>query len=648
MYDKKTGNEGILTMPRRYHEESPELEPPRKKVPINLDLSFESDLKQGEVITDIAGKRWRLGKAIGIGGFGEIYLANEFTRDVKTDTNFVAKVERHTNGPLFVEINCYLRIGKKENIEEWKKQKKIQHLGLPHYVASGSHIYNDEKYRFLIIPRFKNDLDTIIKMKKMFNLKTVLTISSQIIDVLEYIHFHGYIHSDIKASNIMIRNESNVPTKRHQTTQIKSLDLRRPKRRHNLRQLEKKNYKDEIPYWNELRNIFEDGFVSKRCDSKSTVSEVKCDELYLIDYGLAAKYRLSNGQHRECCDDERKAHAGTLMFCSRDAHKGITSRRSDLESLGYNMIYWLTGSLPWAEATEEASLVETKKNKCFSQLNSFLNFCFNGDCPNFLLEYFSYCNKLQRQEEPDYQYCKKLFQNAIKEYGYKNDLKLDFDNLEGWGNKQKKCVRDRENKKKKFKEISLITRIPLQSNNIMFKRPKLRKKSKHNDSMMNWSRILTDPEEIIKQARERKNTEHSDPGLVNLTLDELKKLNPTYAMWDVYAKWKERPETSPKNRNDCYVVTNMEGFTPAMMNVYTRMKEREELEEEVINPKKSKRAPRLLGRNKATMVRKSPVRARSSSRLNNNNIHLKNIALVLKKDKMKAHQPSRRIYSLRG
>lgn len=163
------------------------------------------NLKPGEVLTDLTGKQWMIGKPIGVGGFGEIYLVSDvLNQEVTNASPYVAKIESHSNGPLFVEINCYLRIAKLETIEQWRQQQQLNSLGMPHYVASGSHLHNGNKYRFLILPRYETDLETILQKKKTFNLKTVLTVSMQIIDTLEYIHSMGYVHSDIKASNILL------------------------------------------------------------------------------------------------------------------------------------------------------------------------------------------------------------------------------------------------------------------------------------------------------------------------------------------------------------------------------------------------------------------------------------------------------------
>lgn len=105
-------------------------------------------------------------------------------------------------------------------VEEWKEQQQLSSLGMPHYVASGSHLHKGNKYRFLILPRYKTDLESILEEKKRFNLKTVLTVSMQIIDILEYIHSKGYVHSDIKASNILLGCEKKKrPTRPPPTVQ---------------------------------------------------------------------------------------------------------------------------------------------------------------------------------------------------------------------------------------------------------------------------------------------------------------------------------------------------------------------------------------------------------------------------------------------
>lgn len=68
-------------------------------------------IPKGTVLTDIAKKQWRLGSAIGLGGFGEIYEAQDASKP-STKYPFAVKIEPHENGPLFVEIHFYMKNAK--------------------------------------------------------------------------------------------------------------------------------------------------------------------------------------------------------------------------------------------------------------------------------------------------------------------------------------------------------------------------------------------------------------------------------------------------------------------------------------------------------------------------------------------------------
>ena len=72
-------------------------------------------------------------------------------------------------------------------------------------------------------------------------------------------------------------------------------------------------------------------------DRRSTV--------FLIDFGLAARF-VCHGRHVPY--GERRAITGTVRYCSVTAHLGVAqSRRDDLEALGYILVYFARGSLPW-------------------------------------------------------------------------------------------------------------------------------------------------------------------------------------------------------------------------------------------------------------------------------------------------------------
>lgn len=73
----------------------------------------------------------------------------------------------------------------------------------------------------------------------------------------------------------------------------------------------------------------------------------KSHVVYLIDFGLSKKYRDSK-THQHIPYKENKNLTGTARYASINAHLGIEeSRRDDLESIGYMMVYLAQGYLPW-------------------------------------------------------------------------------------------------------------------------------------------------------------------------------------------------------------------------------------------------------------------------------------------------------------
>ena len=274
------------------------------------------------------------------------------------------KIEPSENGPLFVEMNFYLRAAKFDMISEYTTRKKLKSFGMPILRGSGNHMFKGQKYRFLVMDRYSKDLDKYFQGgKQKLSLKTGLTLGIRILDTLEYIHSKDYLHNDIKAQNLM------------------------------------------LGYGNGKEN-----------------------DVYLVDFGLVSKYRRGEESiHIEHKPDPRFAHDGTIEYLSRDAHTGVKSRRSDLEILGYNLIHWLSGHLPWMSKLSNPKSVQASKDEFMSDVSGNLQQCFGkNECPIALTEFLEYVAKLKFQEEPNYDKCRALFEKNLKSEGYKMDGKLDF------------------------------------------------------------------------------------------------------------------------------------------------------------------------------------------------------------------------------
>jgi vaccinia related kinase len=149
--------------------------------------------------------------------------------------------------------------------------------------------------------------------------------------------------------------------------------------------------------------------------------------VYLLDFGLACSYVSCNGVHKKYAYDQRKAHIGTLEYVSRDAHIGAFSRRGDLESLGYNMLQWLCGELPWQEI-DDPECNRIQKNNLMSNIPLFMRQCFNNsEPPAMLMKYFKYVASLNFQTRPSYAYCRNLLKQGVEDSGCVDDGKLVFE-----------------------------------------------------------------------------------------------------------------------------------------------------------------------------------------------------------------------------
>ncbi|XP_070684671.1 serine/threonine-protein kinase VRK3 isoform X2 [Pempheris klunzingeri] len=149
-------------------------------------------------------------------------------------------------------------------------------------------------------------------------------------------------------------------------------------------------------------------------------------QVYLVGYCHAFRY-CPGGQHVEYREASRTPHEGTLEFISLDAHKGAApSRRSDLQSLGYCMLRWHTGTLPWAVLTQPDQ-VASQKQRYMEDVPALLSDCFGKKSVSSAFQkYLAAVTALQYSEEPDYSALKAVLSAALLQLGAKPEQPLSF------------------------------------------------------------------------------------------------------------------------------------------------------------------------------------------------------------------------------
>lgn len=144
--------------------------------------------------------------------------------------------------------------------------------------------------------------------------------------------------------------------------------------------------------------------------------------IYLIDFGLSKRYILE-GQHIEYSTD--KSFTGSFRYSSIRNHRGIEqSRRDDLESIGYMLIFFLKGTLPWQGL--DGSTKEKRSSNIFKVKydTSLIDLC--NDIPREFLLYMKYCRLLKFKQKPDYDLLRNLFICLFKKHNYNLDYIYDW------------------------------------------------------------------------------------------------------------------------------------------------------------------------------------------------------------------------------
>jgi len=149
------------------------------------------------------------------------------------------------------------------------------------------------------------------------------------------------------------------------------------------------------------------------------------NDLYVIDFGLCKVFKNKKGEHIPYADNKKLV--GTVRYSPLNSHLGRElSRRDDLESVGYMLIYFIKGSLPWQGLGQKTMSREDKYRLIFEcKQNTTIEQLCQGLPKEFKL-YFEHVKSLGFDEKPNYNYLYNLFTQLYRKH------KFDFDRVYDW------------------------------------------------------------------------------------------------------------------------------------------------------------------------------------------------------------------------
>ena len=161
------------------------------------------------------------------------------------------------------------------------------------------------------------------------------------------------------------------------------------------------------------------------------------DYVYIIDFDFA-KFYIKDGEHIK--EEKVENIVGNRDFISINVHNYIQpSRRDDIESFVYNLIYFMKGELPWS------SLYHTEEIKS-KKISTSLDELFEG-LPEEFKEILKYARNMKFEERPDYEFIKGLLQKVIEKNNIDiNAVKYDWV-IKGVESKEKDESTDEEENK---------------------------------------------------------------------------------------------------------------------------------------------------------------------------------------------------------
>jgi len=278
----------------------------------------------------------------------------------------VRQIGKGTTGKIYrcIDLNYNIPVAiKVENIvqnkshlyDEFKMLKYLNHVdGIP-----GVYDFkNSETNQIMVMKLLGPSVNSMFRYcGKSFSMKTICMLAKRMISLLESVHKKGVVYRDIKPENFVV---GNVITLKNDDIDHPSDDSSSISSATEINSISKPNKLSSKKRKGKVYSSLSPNFIDSYLDFDAIPpQDHPLNQIYLLDFGLSEFY-IDRHTHMHV-QNRLRPPCGTPRYMSIHTHQfRQQSRRDDLESLGYLLLYFLKkGNLPWQgiTATDVKSMI---------------------------------------------------------------------------------------------------------------------------------------------------------------------------------------------------------------------------------------------------------------------------------------------------
>ena len=275
-----------------------------------------------------------------------------------------------------------------------------------------------QKYHVMVMDRLGESLQHILDSRDHHRLSVAeLRVTGiKCLQLLRGLHEAGYVHGDVKPENFLVGRRGVPPPPEPRATGAgagaKGAASRGAPKRRKTRQVKRDGEGDDDEVEADEWSYQESGEAAAAEEPAGDLGLLQHDleylinkhDLYMVDLGLGLHWTQKDvGDSTHVAYKQRVDHfSGTVRYASVNVHLGrYSSRRDDLESLAYMLIFMHVGSLPWQGYTGQGKEMMVCRKKGTMSVTDICR-----SCPEELQYFLAYVRELKYDQVPDYEYLK--------------------------------------------------------------------------------------------------------------------------------------------------------------------------------------------------------------------------------------------------